>query len=202
MQMPTYDDVIRFHGHLCPGVTFGYRAAQIALERTGAGRAPDEELVVIAENDACGLDAFQVLTGCTIGKGNLILRDFGKNAWTLVNRTAGTAVRIVVRPGFSIEELDPAFLPLRARVWEGSATPDEEEDLHRRLDAICQAILTRPEDEVFIIRKVEPVVPERARLFRTHICAVCGEGVAESRARVKDGRIVCIPCAGEYTRGW
>ncbi|MFA7695732.1 MAG: TraR/DksA C4-type zinc finger protein [Methanoregula sp.] len=26
--------------------------------------------------------------------------------------------------------------------------------------------------------------------------------VAEHRARVKNGKIVCIPCAGEYSRGW
>ena len=52
MQSPTYEDVIRFHGHTCPGVTFGYRAAGIAMERTGSVRAPDEELVVIVENNS------------------------------------------------------------------------------------------------------------------------------------------------------
>jgi formylmethanofuran dehydrogenase subunit E len=26
--------------------------------------------------------------------------------------------------------------------------------------------------------------------------------VAEYRARVDDGKFVCMPCAGEYGRGW
>ncbi|MDD5143598.1 TraR/DksA C4-type zinc finger protein [Methanoregula sp.] len=37
---------------------------------------------------------------------------------------------------------------------------------------------------------------------RTSPCATCGERVAEHRARVKDGRFVCIRGAGEYGRGW
>lgn len=202
MQSPTYEDVIRFHGHTCPGVTFGYRAAGIAMERTGSVRAPDEELVVIVENDACGVDAFQVVTGCTVGKGNLLLRDLGKNAWTLINRTTGKAVRIATRPSFSIEAIDPEFLPLRARAWGAGATPAEKQAYEEHLKAICDAILTRPAEEIFTIQEIEPEVPERARIFRSYICAVCGESVAESRVRMRDGKIVCIPCAGEYTRGW
>ena len=32
----------------------------------------DEDVVCIAENDACGVDAIQVLLGCSVGKGNLL----------------------------------------------------------------------------------------------------------------------------------
>jgi formylmethanofuran dehydrogenase subunit E len=64
--------VVAFHGHYCPGVTIGYRAALIALRELGVERAQDEELVALCENDACGVDAVQALTGCTLGKGNLI----------------------------------------------------------------------------------------------------------------------------------
>ena len=39
--------------------------------------AADEEIVAIVENDACGVDALQCVTGCTFGKGNLIFRDYG-----------------------------------------------------------------------------------------------------------------------------
>jgi len=202
MQHPSYEDVIRFHGHLCPGVTFGYRAAEIALERTGSARAPDEELVVIVENDACGVDAFQVVTGCTVGKGNLILRDLGKNAWTLINRTTGRAVRVATRPDFSIDDLDPAFMPLRVRARSDGVTPEDRRAYEEHLRAVCNEILRRPADEIFVIRDVEPEIPKKARIFRSHICTVCGEAVAESRARLKDGKIICIPCSEEYTRGW
>ena len=60
---------VEFHGHLCPGLTIGYLAAKVGLERLGIGRAEDEELIAIVENDSCAVDAVQVLTGCTFGKG-------------------------------------------------------------------------------------------------------------------------------------
>lgn len=202
MDLPSYEDTVRFHGHVCPGITFGYRAAGIAMEMTGSVRAPDEELVVVVENDACGVDAFQVVTGCTVGKGNLILRDFGKNAWTLINRTTGKAVRIAMRPSFSIDAIDPEFLSLRMRAQRPDATPEDKQVYDEHLKSVCNAILTRPAEEVFSIREVQPDVPEKARIFGSYVCSVCGELVAESRVRMKDGKIVCIPCAGEYTRGW
>ena len=59
-----------FHGHVCPGLAIGYRAAKAGMEWLSANRAEDEEVVAIVETDACGADAIQVLTGCTFGKGN------------------------------------------------------------------------------------------------------------------------------------
>ena len=45
-----------------------------------------EEVVCITENDACGVDAVQVITGCTMGKGNLIYRGTGKMVFSFFNR--------------------------------------------------------------------------------------------------------------------
>ena len=33
------ENVLRFHGHLCPGVAFGYRAGLYALKEFEIGRA-------------------------------------------------------------------------------------------------------------------------------------------------------------------
>lgn len=93
-----WEKAVEFHGHICPGLASGYRAAQAALRALGAtGRAADEELVAIAETDACGVDAIQVVTGCTAGKGNLFFRDYGKHAYTIGRRSDGQAVRVVVK---------------------------------------------------------------------------------------------------------
>jgi len=81
MPMNAHPDLQRaviFHGHFCPGLAIGYRAAQIAMDALRTDRAEDEELVAIVENDSCAVDAVQVLSGCTFGKGNLIFRDHGK----------------------------------------------------------------------------------------------------------------------------
>ena len=83
-----------------------------------------------------------------------------------------------------------------------TATPAEQKEFHRRQAAVIEKILKMPVDELFIIREVKPEIPERAKIFTSVQCATCGEMVAEHRARVRDGKIVCMPCAGEYGRGW
>ena len=69
----SYDAAVAFHGHACPGLALGYRAAEYALQHLRTGRSDDEDLVAIVENDACGVDAIQMVAGCSVGKGNLIL---------------------------------------------------------------------------------------------------------------------------------
>lgn len=77
-------NAIDFHGHMCPGLAMGYRVARYVRERYP--RSEDEELVCIAENKSCSVDALQALLGCTAGKGNLIIKDHGKQAFTFYSR--------------------------------------------------------------------------------------------------------------------
>lgn len=64
-----------FHGHSCPGLAIGIRAAEVALQEIGK-HAAGEEMVSIVETDMCGVDAIQYLSSCTFEKGNLIHRDY------------------------------------------------------------------------------------------------------------------------------
>jgi len=200
-KLSTYEDAVAFHGHTCPGLALGYRVAEHALKALHAERSEDEDLVAIVENDACGVDAVQAIAGCSVGKGNLILKDLGKHAYTFINRKTGSAIRLVQRPEPLTERLDPAAAALRAKVMSGKATPAEEKEFEERQAAIIQKILTIPFSELFIEKEARSDIPERARIFGSVQCASCGEIVAEHRARVKNGKIVCIPCAGEYSRG-
>jgi len=59
----TYEEIIQFHGHECPGIAMGYRMATAAMDKLDSIRAEDEEIVAIVENDACGVDALQCVTG-------------------------------------------------------------------------------------------------------------------------------------------
>jgi formylmethanofuran dehydrogenase subunit E len=173
--------VIAFHGHLCPGLLIGYRAAQIALRELGVARAQDEELVAICENDACGVDAVQVLTGCTLGKGNLILREWGKQVFTFGRRGYGKLLRIALRYGLVSE------------------TPDQTPEQRRQ--AMFERLQNGTDDELYDIRWVESLLPEEARIFKSVRCAQCGEGVMEARVHLRDGQPVCAECYGEvYTR--
>lgn len=197
-----FSEAAAFHGHTCPGLAMGYRAAETALERLRSGRAEDEELVTIAETDACGVDAIQVLTGCTVGKGNLFFKDYGKHAFTFINRRTGDAVRITGNPSFNIDSLDPGLASLRARVMQGRVPDEEWAEYRRRTDRVIEAILDLPAETLFSIRKVDVEIPERARIFRSVPCSKCGELTAESRIMVEDGKFVCRACSKGYSRRW
>ena len=63
----TYEEIIQFHGHECPGLAMGYRMATAAMTRLDSIRAEDEEIVAIVENDALinwmgSLPAFHALS--------------------------------------------------------------------------------------------------------------------------------------------
>lgn len=195
-----FSEVVKFHGHLCPGVTLGYVAAKIAIQELRSGRDVDEQLVAIVENDACGVDAIQAVTGCTIGKGNLIFRDHGKQVFTFINRVSGNAVRVSLKDREN--ETDPAFRELRAKVMAGKATPEEGQAMRSMMQAQVDRMLIEPPEKYFDIRHVSVTIPSKARLFNSVKCSKCGEMVAESRARVQNGGFVCIPCFDEYSRGW
>ena len=66
--------------------------ATAAMETLESFRAEDEELVAIVENDACGVDALQCVTGCTFGKGNLLFHDYGKHVYTIYSRSSRLGV--------------------------------------------------------------------------------------------------------------
>ncbi|KNZ70698.1 formylmethanofuran dehydrogenase subunit E [Thermincola ferriacetica] len=171
-----WEKAVEFHGHACPGLALGFRAAQLALQELGVDRDIDEELVAIVENDSCSIDAIQSLTGCTVGKGNMIMRNNGKQVFTIGKRSGGQAVRVALKFG----------------VMQGKG--DREERIKK--------LLHGPAEELFDIRKVDLELPGKAIIFNTVQCSRCGEGVMEPKARLRDGKPVCPDCFSEYTRGF
>ena len=72
MDKAMWEKAVAFHGHECPGLALGVRLCEFVRLRLGRTSAHDEELVCIAETDACPGDAIQALLGCTLGKGNAL----------------------------------------------------------------------------------------------------------------------------------
>lgn len=182
-------ETIQFHGHLCPGLALGYRVAKAALRELKADRPHDEELVAIVENDSCAADAVQFVTGCTFGKGNLVFRDYGKHVYTVYNRRTSQGVRI--SEDFRGFEGDQRFAELKKRQEAGEDVSSERQAYLMEKAAV---ILKADEKELFIVQPVSTIPPEEAKIRRSLRCAKCGEKFMESRGRVKDGAIVCIPC--------
>jgi len=186
---PDLRDAIQFHGHLCTGLTLGYRVAKAALRELKADRPHDEELVAVVENDSCAVDAIQFITGATFGKGNLIFRDYGKHVYTFYNRSTGKGVRISENyRGF---ENDARYPELKKRQDAGEDVSREMEQFKMEKTA---AILGADDKEFLNIEPVTAPPPTEAKIRASVRCAQCSERFMESRGRVKGGKIVCIPC--------
>jgi formylmethanofuran dehydrogenase subunit E len=190
--IPTIEETIRFHGHLCPGLAIGYRAAVAAMRVLQVDRPRDEELVAIAEGDACDLDAIQAVTGCTYGKGNLIVNHIGKHAFTFVRRDSADAVRVVLRYPENLQ--DSAFSDLRFRVFSGTASISEKDRFRKGMVSLSRTILAMREEEILQIAKTSVSVPRKARIYRSVTCSQCGEQCAEPMSRLREGKILCLSC--------
>jgi formylmethanofuran dehydrogenase subunit E len=166
-----YPDIVKFHGHTCPGLAMGYRMALAEMNALKEEHSGDEEIVAIVENDACGVDALQCLSGCTFGKGNLVFRDYGKQVYTLYSRATGKGVRVV---------------------YHGNGVP---QGVRENKIAYADFILNAPADDLLSLTYVTINVPEPARIRKSVICNQCSEQVMETRIREVNGRILCIPCA-------
>lgn len=196
-----WERAVEFHGHSCPGLAIGFRVAQIALQELAEMRSPDEELVAIVENDACGVDAVMLLTGCTLGKGNLLYRDLGKQVYTFGSRNSNRALRISVN-GEILHKQSQYMQELRKKVFGGTATGGDKKEFYDYQAQRTGNILKMPANEFCKVESIDFQFPGKAVIFNSVRCDQCGEYVSEARARVKDGKMVCIPCAGEYSRGW
>ncbi len=187
----TLDRVVEFHGHMCPGLAMGVQAAQLALREIGA-HAKDEEVVAVVETDMCGVDAIQFLTGCTFGKGNLIHRDWGKNAFSFFRRSDGRAVRISMRA--DAWQRDPEHQALFAKVRNRSATDAERARFQELHVGQSRTVLAIEPDDLYQIEELHSAPPRQARIHASIVCADCGEAAMETRVRRLDGRELCQPC--------
>lgn len=185
---------VEFHGHSCPGLAIGYRVALLAAERF-KDRAMDEELVAIVENNSCEVDAIQAINGCTFGKGNLIYRDYGKNVYTFLKRgdKKGICISLKSQPYSSGSRMLELFKKMR----DDSATDEEISEFGSLNEQETQQILDAPGKDMFEIKEVTIEHPEKAQIYTSITCSKCNKEFMETRARIKNGKILCIPCFEE-----
>lgn len=170
--MKTWGDCVAFHGHECGGLTIGYKASLYAIELLGLTFSDDEQVVCIAENDACGVDAVQVMLGCSVGKGNLLFHMRGKQAFSFYNRKTGKSVRLVLKPkpeGMTKEE---SFA-----YYQGLAP-----------------------EAMFQVKETTLPLPEKARMFDSFRCSCCGETTGANWVRFSQGKAYCLDCWDSYNR--
>ena len=167
-----WDKCADFHGHVCKGLVTGYLAAIYASRLLDLEYSTDEQVVCISENDACGVDAIQVITGCTAGKGNLLFHMTGKSAYSFYSRANGKSIRLVVT----------------------GSIPDPKE-----VDIPAFATMENLE-KVFTVKETKITLPERARIFDSYVCECCGEKAGANWIRIQEGKTLCLDCANKYDR--
>ncbi len=184
-----------FHGHRCPFMPLGYRMGKLAIEYLGVEREKDHGFFVFPEigeghPQACMMDGMQVATGATYGKMLMAKTFYGKLAAIFYHPKKG-AVRYSLKPEFLDALGKFEFFTYRKKGVEPSAIPREVSD------EIANWVYAQPDEFIFNIEKqpdfkFSPVKGS----FNKVKCSVCGEYVFERYARIKDGKIVCIPDSG------
>ena len=164
--MKTWQDCVAFHGHECGGLTIGYKASLYAIQLLHLEFSADEQVVCITENDACGVDAIQVMLGCSIGKGNLLFHMQGKQAFSFYNRKTGKSVRLVLKPKPEGMTREASF------AYYQSCKPEE----------------------MFEVKEATLPLPEKAQLFESFTCDCCGENTGAKWLRTLGDQKLCLDC--------
>ena len=170
--MKTWQDCVAFHGHECGGLTIGYKASLYAIELLKLDFSADEQVVCISENDACGVDAVQVMLGCSIGKVNLLFHMRGKQAFSFYNRKTNKSVRLVLKPRPEGMTKAESFAYYQS----------------------CEA------KDMFDVKDATIQLPEKARLFDSFICDCCGETTGANWIRLAGDKKLCLDCYESYNR--
>ena len=170
--MDLWEKCVDFHGHRCGGLRIGYAAAEYAMKLLGISFSDNEQVVCISENDACGVDAIQVLLGCSIGKGNLLFHMTGKQAFSFYHRATGQSVRLVLRP----KPLD--------------LTPEQSARYYHEHTA----------QGLFDVKETVDKLPVKAKIFKNCYCENCGEKTSENYIRLQGGKKLCLDCFEGYSR--
>ena len=168
------EEAKEFHGDLCAGIALGTRMSILGLSALGIDDPKGEDrkkLIVYVETDRCASDAILSVTGCHPGKRSMKILDYGKMAATFIDIETGRAVRVTVK------ETDMGKGPGESLVDDYVAAPAEE---LFQLEEV--AVDLRPED-----------MPGKP--LRVVNCSACGERVMDMREVMKDGKVLCRPCA-------
>lgn len=171
------------HNHLCPRQVLGARSAVLAGRLLGLDfPSTDKRVLALVETDGCYADGVSVASGCWLGRRTMRLIDHGKIAATFIDVRTEQAFRIIPRTN------------LRQRVKAGRA------EGQKRWHAYMEAYQTMPEEDLLDAREVEVTLDWRGLLSqpgKRAVCAECGEEIVNEREVQREGRALCISCAGE-----
>lgn len=170
------------HHKICPRQVLGVRAGLLAGRLLESPLPqPEKRLIAIAETDGCFVDGVSAATGCYVGRRTLRIEDYGKTAVTFIDTLTEQAVRIA--PNNNIRELAWQYASTAKNKWEAQLIG------YQRI----------PDELLFHWQWVKLTVPVRqivGQAGRRVTCEICGEEIINQREVIREGTVLCKPCAG------
>jgi formylmethanofuran dehydrogenase subunit E len=192
-----FSEVVEFHGCYCLDIAMGYRVSKALMREMGNAMNNMKEVYAYVGAPTCAVDAIQKMTGCTLGKRNLILTHTGKSVFMMQNAKTGKAVRAYCHywDHFDHEQLREH----RKAAYAPDATPHQKTTFNALLDSQVQGILLEDEAALFSLDSVTLAAPPRFGKYVSEPCGVCGEFAKVDLLLDKGGKKLCVECS--YSNG-
>jgi len=155
---PYFDEGVRFHGMLSPGLVLGIFMVDLAQEILG----PRKFIDAVVETKSCLPDAVQLMTSCSYGNGWMRVKEWGKLALTLYDKYGLEGVRV------SLDVTKVKNYPLIEQWATRKGDIGCKEEVAREIIQAGRDILAWEKVKVGLYKRPKnaPVVP----------CSACGEG--------------------------
>lgn len=184
------------HKHRCPSMPLGLRMGEAALNKLEAEPTGDTALVALVElgdghHGTCIADGIQIITGCTLGKGNIKKLGLGKLGLTLIDKQTGRAVRVTPKADVIQAGDKSKFVQnYRKRGVPPTQIPEEVSS------PLIDKIMTLPEETLLEISEVfDSDYQEPPFQWENFVCPECGEICVESYGQSDGGSRICVPCS-------
>lgn len=191
-------NVAYYHGHLCPELAIGYRAAMVACQELGLSRKNAHEFYVLAENMSSAIEALQLLTGCTIGNQNFFAYDLGKHVYYFGRFSTDRKPREALRVALTNLVVDLSHKSgVEKKILAGKASAVELKKYQQAIDAAVGEILNLPEEELFSKTRISLRPPRVAGRKDYTKCSCCGEVMAVEKSISGEDGYFCQVCAAK-----
>lgn len=192
-------NLAHYHGHVCPELAVGYRVSVLARQELGFDRKNASTQFVLAENMGSGIEAVQLMTGCTIGNQNFFAYDLGKQVYYFGLSGEGFLPVEVLRLCLINEALiiDSDF---DQRIISGEASQVEIEDYSDAVSKAVHDILDLSDEQLFKKTIVSMHPPRFQSSTYYSKCSKCEEIVDLKKCVPGYAGLYCQVCATKQNK--
>ena len=183
-----------FHDGIISGpYALGVKLTLAALDYLKIKKPKIKDLLVIAETRHCFIDGIQVIAKTTFGCGDLVIKNYGKLAFTMLHKESGRAIRVSVKPDFQIKMTEFSN-NLRDLFKKG-----EQDKIINLTKSFGKEIMEMKNQDLCIIEEVEitdnSIIENASKKHKEHNCENCGESILDYAIEEINGKILCKVCA-------